>query len=341
MYSPNNSLNYQLKIWLIILLLLITLIILIGGLTRLTDSGLSITTWELFVGFLPPLTDEKWLTYFNLYKTIPEYSEQNSDMNLNEFKVIFWWEWFHRQLGRLVGLSVLLPLIYFTTKHGFWILKKYGFIFFLVCLQGFFGWYMVSSGLVNRVDVSHYRLSIHLVTAFIILSIVFWNFLQLTNLKINQISIKLYSIKLFLFLLFLQLAIGAFVSGMDAGTVYNTWPLMGSSYFPDDSNFIELLDITVFENPSIVQFIHRNLAYLIILVYIYILIFVFNGSNKIFRKPILIIGISLFLQVILGVLTILSGVKIFYASLHQINSILIILSTLYFLHISKYEEKTN
>ena len=341
MYSPNNSLNYQLKIWLIILLLLITLIILVGGLTRLTDSGLSITTWELFVGFLPPLTDEKWLTYFNLYKTIPEYSEQNSDMNLNEFKVIFWWEWFHRQLGRLVGLSVLLPLIYFTTKHGFWILKKYGFIFFLVCLQGFFGWYMVSSGLVNRVDVSHYRLSIHLVTAFIILSIVFWNFLQLTNLKINQISIKLYSIKLFLFLLFLQLVIGAFVSGMDAGTVYNTWPLMGSSYFPDDSNFIELLDITVFENPSIVQFIHRNLAYLIILVYIYILIFVFNGSNKIFRKPILIIGISLFLQVILGVLTILSGVKIFYASLHQINSILIILSTLYFLHISKYEEKTN
>jgi len=341
MYSPNNSLNYQLKIWLIILLLLITLIILIGGLTRLTDSGLSITTWELFVGFLPPLTDEKWLTYFNLYKTIPEYSEQNSDMNLNEFKVIFWWEWFHRQLGRLVGLSVLLPLIYFTTKHGFWILKKYGIIFFLVCLQGFFGWYMVSSGLVNRVDVSHYRLSIHLVTAFIILSIVFWNFLQLTNLKINQISIKLYSIKLFLFLLFLQLAIGAFVSGMDAGTVYNTWPLMGSSYFPDDSKFIEFLDITVFENPSIVQFIHRNLAYLIILVYIYILIFVFNGSNKIFRKPILIIGISLFLQVILGVLTILSGVKIFYASLHQINSILIILSTLYFLHISKYEEKTN
>jgi len=341
MYSPNNSLNYQLKIWLIILLILITLIILVGGLTRLTDSGLSITTWELFVGFLPPLTDEKWLTYFNLYKTIPEYSEQNSDMNLNEFKVIFWWEWFHRQLGRLVGLSVLLPLIYFTTKHGFWILKKYGIIFFLVCLQGFFGWYMVSSGLVNRVDVSHYRLSIHLVTAFIILSIVFWNFLQLTNLKINQISIKLYSIKLFLFLLFLQLVIGAFVSGMDAGTVYNTWPLMGSSYFPDDSNFIELLDITVFENPSIVQFIHRNLAYLIILVYIYILIFVFNGSNKIFRKPILIIGISLFLQVILGVLTILSGVKIFYASLHQINSILIILSTLYFLHISKYEEKTN
>ncbi len=341
MYSLNNSLNHQLKIWLIILLLLITLIILVGGLTRLTDSGLSITTWELFVGFLPPLTDERWITYFNLYKTIPEYSEQNSDMTLNQFKVIFWWEWFHRQLGRLVGLSVLLPLIYFTIKHGFWVLKKYGIIFFLVCLQGFFGWYMVSSGLVNRVDVSHYRLSIHLVTAFIILSIVFWNFLQLTNLKINQISIKIYSIKLFLFLLFLQLIIGAFVSGMDAGMIYNTWPLMGSSYFPDDTNLIELLNVTLFDNPSIVQFIHRNLAYLIVLIYIYLLILVFMDRNKIFRKPILVIGICLLLQVILGILTILSGVKIIYASLHQINSVLIIFSTLYFLYISKYKEKIN
>jgi heme a synthase len=341
MYSLNNNLNYQLKIWLFILLLLITLIILVGGLTRLTDSGLSITTWELFVGFLPPLTDEKWISYFNLYKTIPEYSEQNFSMSLNEFKVIFWWEWAHRQLGRLIGLSVLLPLIYFTIKEGLWVVKKYGIILLLVCLQGFFGWYMVSSGLVNRVDVSHYRLSIHLVTAFIILSIVFWNFLQLTKVQINQISTKLYSVKLFLFLLFLQLAIGAFVSGMDAGMVYNTWPLMGSSYFPNDTNFIELLNINLFSNPSIVQFIHRNLAYLIVLIYIYLLIKIFMDKNKIFRKPILIIGISLLLQMILGILTILSGVKIIYASLHQINSILIIFSTLYFLYIFKYKEKIN
>jgi cytochrome c oxidase assembly protein subunit 15 len=128
---------------------------------------------------------------------------------------------------------------------------------------------------------------------------------------------------------------------MDAGTVYNTWPLMGTSYFPDDSKIIEFLNITVFDNPSIVQFLHRNLAYLIIIVYIFLLISIFKDTNKIFRKPILIIGVSLFLQVVLGVLTILSGVKIIYASLHQINSILIILSTLYFLYISKYEEKTN
>jgi heme a synthase len=341
MYSLNSNINYQLKIWLLILLSLIILIILVGGLTRLTDSGLSITTWELFVGFLPPLTNDKWLDYFNLYKTIPEYKEQNFKMDLSEFKVIFWWEWIHRQLGRLIGLTIFFPLIYFTIKDGLWILKKYGIIFLLVCLQGFFGWYMVSSGLVNRVDVSHYRLSIHLVTAFIILSIVFWNFLELTKIKISKISFKLYSVKFFLFLLFAQLVIGAFVSGMDAGTVYNSWPLMGSSYFPDDSKFIEFFDINFFNNPSIVQFLHRNLAYLILIVYFYLVVFVFKELNNLFRKPILIIGVSLFLQVLLGVLTVLSGVKIYYASLHQINSILIIFSTLYFLYISRYERKTN
>ena len=341
MYSVNSHINHQLKIWLLVLLSLIILIILVGGLTRLTDSGLSITTWELFLGFLPPLTNDKWTEYFNLYKTIPEYQKQNSDMTLSGFKVIFWWEWSHRQLGRLIGLTVLFPLIFFTIKHGSWILKKYGIILILISLQGFIGWYMVKSGLVNRVDVSHYRLSIHLVTAFIILSIVFWNFLKLTKLQTNYISIKLYSIKFFLFLLFIQLIIGAFVSGMDAGKIYNTWPLMGSSYFPDDSKFIELLNISLFDDPSLVQFIHRNLAYLIVIVYIFLLISIFKNSDKAFFNPILIIGISLLSQVALGILTILSGVKIIYASLHQINSILIIFSTLYFLYISKYKEKTN
>ena len=281
MYSQNNHLNKQLKIWMIVLLSLITLIILVGGLTRLTDSGLSITTWELFVGLLPPLTDEKWKDYFDLYKTIPEYKEQNFNMSLNEFKIIFWWEWGHRQLGRLIGLVVLLPMIYFSLKHGLWIIKKYGIIFLLVCFQGFIGWYMVSSGLIDRVDVSHYRLSLHLVTAFIIMSIVFWKFLQLTKIEKNQISINLFSIKLFLFLIFLQLVIGAFVSGMDAGKIYNTWPLMGSSYFPDDSNMIEFLNINVFDNPAIVQFIHRNLAYLIVIVYLYLFYFVFSLGNKV------------------------------------------------------------
>ncbi len=339
MYSQNYSLNSQLKIWMSTLLVMIVLIILVGGLTRLTDSGLSITTWELFIGSLPPLTSEKWTEYFDLYKTIPEYKEQNFNMTLNEFKIIFWWEWGHRQLGRLIGLTVLLPMIYFTIKNGFWILKEYSIIFLLVCFQGFIGWYMVSSGLIDRVDVSHYRLSLHLVIAFIILSIVFWKFLKLTNLKINEINIKLNSIKFFLFLSFLQLIVGAFVSGMDAGKIYNTWPLMGTSYFPDDSIYTDIFNTTVFNNPSIVQFIHRNLAYLIVLIYFYILYLVIKNGNLKLRLPVLIIGISLLFQIFLGVLTILSGVKMFYASLHQINSILIILSTLYFLYITKYKRQ--
>ena len=341
MYSQNNSSNYQLKIWMVSLLVMIMLIILVGGLTRLTDSGLSITSWELFIGSLPPLTNNKWLEYFDLYKTIPEYKEQNFNMTLSEFKIIFWWEWAHRQLGRLIGLTVLLPMIYFTFKNGIWVLKEYSIIFFLVCFQGFIGWYMVSSGLVERVDVSHYRLSLHLVTAFIILSIVFWKFLKLTNLKINEITFKLNLIKFFLFLLYLQLVIGAFVSGMDAGKVYNTWPLMGTSYFPDDSRFVEFFNISLFDNPSIVQFIHRNLAYLICFIYLYILYEVLKNGNSRLKFPILIIGGTLLFQIFLGILTILSGVKIFYASLHQINSILIIISTLYFLYITKYKEIIN
>ena len=341
MYIEKKILKKYISYWLATMFWIVSIMIIVGGLTRLTDSGLSITEWELFSGFLPPLNETQWNIYFNLYKEIPEYKLQNYLMSLDEFKVIFWWEFIHRFLGRLIGIFFIIPLIYFSIKLGFNKSKNLFIIFFLICLQGFVGWYMVASGLVDSVDVSHYRLSIHLVTAFVILSIVFWNFLKLTKIKINQISIKLYSIKFFLFLLFLQLIIGAFVSGMDAGTVYNTWPLMGTSYFPDDSKFIEFLNITFFDKPSIVQFIHRNLAYLIVIVYIYLLFFTFKYSNKIFRKPILIIGISLFLQIILGVFTILSGVKIIYASLHQINSILIIFSTLYFLYISKYEEKTN
>ena len=271
MYSQNSNLNNQLKTWLLTLIGLVILIILVGGLTRLTDSGLSITTWELFVGFVPPLSNDKWIDYFELYKTIPEFSEQNYNMTLKEFKVIFWWEWGHRQLGRLIGLSVMIPLIFFSIKNGSWVLKKYGLIFLLVCFQGFIGWYMVSSGLIDRVDVSHYRLSLHLVTAFLILSVIFWKFLQLTKIQSQYISINTNLVKFFLLLLFLQLIIGAFVSGMDGGKIYNTWPLMGSSYFPDDSKFVEFLNLKVFDNPSIVQFIHRNLAYLIIGIYIYIL----------------------------------------------------------------------
>ena len=200
-------------------------------------------------------------------------------MTLNEFKIIFWWEWVHRQLGRLIGLSVLIPLIFFSIRNGYFVLREYGIIFILVCFQGFIGWYMVSSGLVDRVDVSHYRLSIHLLTAFIILSIIFWKFLKLTKIELINTSIKLFWIKFFILLLFVQLVIGAFVSGMDAGTIYNSWPLMGSSYYPDDSKFSDLLNLNIFNDPSIVQFIHRNLAYLIVIIYLYVLYSVLKNGN--------------------------------------------------------------
>ena len=158
---------------------LISIMIVVGGLTRLTDSGLSITEWQLFSGLLPPLNNTDWINYFDLYKKIPEFTEQNYSMTLDEFKVIFWWEWAHRFLGRLIGISFLLPLLFFTFKEGFKKLLNLYIIFFLICFQGFMGWYMVSSGLVDRVDVSHFRLSAHLIIAFLILSLILWNYLSL------------------------------------------------------------------------------------------------------------------------------------------------------------------
>jgi len=331
MYSQNKIVEF----WLISIFFLVGVMILVGGLTRLTDSGLSITQWELFKGFLPPLTNKSWLYYFELYKNIPEYTEQNFNMSLNEFKVIFWWEWGHRFLGRLIGLSFLIPLIYFYFKHGFQFIKKYLLIFFLICFQGFIGWYMVSSGLVDRVDVSHYRLSIHLLIAFIILSLVLWEYLSIKKFNLNyQIDNNNLPL-IFLILLFIQLILGAFVSGMDAGKIYNSWPLMGNSYFPDDNNIVDLFKISVFDEPSLTQFIHRNLAYFIMAFYIYTFYFYFKRKLNNYFRILVIIGIILLFQIFLGILTVLSGAQIFYSSLHQINTILLVSSSICFLFISK------
>ena len=181
MYTLNPKINYQLSVWLISMFIIISIMIVVGGLTRLTDSGLSITKWELFSGFIPPLNQNDWLVYFDHYKKIPEFELQNYNMTMHEFKIIFWWEWFHRFLGRIIGVSYLIPLIYFSFKIKFSKLLNLYLIFFLICFQGFIGWYMVSSGLVNRIDVSHYRLSIHLLIAFLILSLIFCNYLKYQN----------------------------------------------------------------------------------------------------------------------------------------------------------------
>ena len=221
MYIENIELRKSISTWLLFMFWIISIMIIVGGLTRLTDSGLSITKWELFAGFIPPLSENSWIKYFNLYKEIPEFKLQNYDMTMSEFKIIFWWEWIHRFLGRLIGISFLIPLIYFTYLTSFKKMINLYLIFFLICFQGFIGWYMVSSGLVDRVDVSHYRLAIHLMIAFIILSLIFWNYLNLKSLAHPDKNIN-FGLSLFLLLIiYTQISIGAFVSGMDAGTIYN------------------------------------------------------------------------------------------------------------------------
>tara|TARA_B100001027_G_C16250977_1_gene324403 strand:+ start:105 stop:1055 length:951 start_codon:yes stop_codon:yes gene_type:complete len=307
--------------------------ILVGGLTRLTNSGLSITEWELFKGVLPPLNEEDWNRYFNMYKKIPQFEMLNPNMNLSEFKIIFFWEYFHRILGRLIGLVFLIPLLYFHfSKKVDQKFITFGYIIFsLIVLQGIIGWYMVKSGLVNDVTVSHYRLSLHLTLALIISSLIFW---MIINIRFNNSKsffkfTKLSSpIAILILLIFFQIIIGAFVSGLDAGKIYQTWPLMGYSYFPDDiiiKNFLNLLN---FESHSLVQFYHRNLAYLISFYIIMLSIFIFLKKEKNLFKPLKSLIFFFTLQVFLGIFTLISGLNIYLALLHQINSLLLIFSTI-------------
>ncbi len=341
MYIENSRLKNHISIWLLSMFLIISLMIVVGGLTRLTDSGLSITEWELFSGFFPPMTTESWNNYFNLYKQIPEFKLQNYSMSLSEFKVIFWWEWIHRFLGRVIGLGFLLPLIYFTFKLNLRKLLNLYLIFILICFQGFIGWYMVSSGLVDRVDVSHFRLSLHLIIAFLILSLILWNFLSLRIDKNFSNNISYYLLFTFLVLIFLQITVGAFVSGMDAGQIYNSWPLMGSTYFPDDNEFFNIFKISAFSDPSLVQFMHRNLAYFILIFYFFILIKIYR--RKIFKlyKPINYVGVLLLIQILLGILTLIYGAQIVLASMHQISSIFLVSSSVYLLYLSSNQPPSN
>ena len=334
MYTVNPKINNQLSIWLIAMFIIISIMIVVGGLTRLTDSGLSITEWQLFSGLLPPLNQNDWILYFNLYKEIPEFKLQNFNMTLQEFKVIFWWEWAHRFLGRLIGLFYLIPLIYFSFKVKISKILDLYFIFFLICFQGFIGWYMVSSGLVDRVDVSHFRLSIHLLIAFLILSLIFWNYLKFQNYKYISDGINSIIPFIFLVLILTQIVIGAFVSGMDAGKIYNSWPLMGGTYFPNDNKIENLFKLSAFSDPSLVQFIHRNLAYVIGFFYLLIFFKVYkNKINKLY-KSVNVLGFFIILQIILGIFTIILGAQIYIAAVHQVSSIFLVTSSIYFFFIN-------
>jgi len=334
MYIENNITKNQMSFWLGSMFWIIALMIIIGGLTRLTDSGLSITKWELFAGFMPPLKDEKWIEYFEQYKQIPEFKLQNYSMTLVEFKVIFWWEWIHRFLGRLIGIIFLLPLIFFSFKVRFKKLINLYFIFLLICLQGFIGWYMVSSGLIDRVDVSHFRLSIHLIIAFFIISLILWNYLSLKIDRDFGSKFNNPAIFIFLILIFAQIIIGAFVSGMDAGQIYNSWPLMGSSFYPNDNEIDNFFKLSAFSDPSLVQFMHRNLAYIILIFYLIILFKIYNKKLLNLYFAINLVGLFLFIQIILGIFTLLSGAQIYLASMHQISSIFLVSSSVYLFYLN-------
>ncbi len=340
MHSHDKKINNLFNFWLTGTLFLVFITIIVGGLTRLTNSGLSITEWELFKGILPPLSQITWDKYFNLYKEIPQYKILNSNMSLQEFKVIFYWEYFHRVLGRVIGIFFLFPLIYFHIRKKInknQILPCYT-VLFLIVTQGVVGWYMVKSGLVNDVTVSHYRLSLHLTIAVIIISIIFW---LLLNLR-NNTSYKFFSIKKsntpFLFLIlfiYFQIIMGAFVSGLDAGKIYQTWPLMGYTYLPNDLVLTDLKDLINFENHSLIQFYHRNLAYFLAFYIVALAFFIFKFNILKLYKSIFLVLFFLLIQITLGILTLISGLNIYLASGHQITSVLLVFTAinLYYSHI--------
>ena len=333
MLTYDKSKNKLFYYWLLTTFLMVFLMIIVGGLTRLTNSGLSITEWELFKGVLPPLNISMWNQYFSSYKDIPQYKFINNDMTLEEFKIIFYWEYFHRNLGRLIGLFFLIPLIFFYLKNE--INKKYLItcikIFILILLQGFVGWYMVKSGLVNNVSVSHYRLSLHLTIAFFIMAILFWTLLNIKKKKLAtffQNNKKNYIFYFLIFLLFLQIIIGAFVSGLDAGRIYQTWPSMNSSYFPNDVLINSIYDFFDFNNHGLIQFYHRNIAYLILAYFFFIGYFIYKNNLQKLHKPFFLFSLFLLLQIFLGIITLLSGLNIYLASAHQICSLLLTLSVI-------------
>tara|TARA_Y100000590_G_scaffold466476_1_gene642008 strand:- start:196 stop:1221 length:1026 start_codon:yes stop_codon:yes gene_type:complete len=325
--------NSYVYFWILLITILVGFIIIIGGLTRLTDSGLSITRWDLFSGIFPPLNQAQWEIAFSLYKEIPEYKLQNYSMSLTEFKTIYWWEYFHRLLGRLIGIIYFFPLIFFTYKkllNKNFLLNFY-LIFFLIMFQGFIGWYMVKSGLVERTDVSHFRLSLHLTLAFIIFLLLLWNFLKYTRKNIPFFSKKIpfYLPNILLFLTVVQISSGALVSGLDAGQIYNTWPLMNKNYFPDDANLNIFFSLIFLETPSVLQFLHRNLAYLIFILFLAMVFIIYKRVDFIYMKRnILFVFLALFIQMILGIFTVLYQANIFLASLHQFGSIILVTTLL-------------
>ena len=322
--------------WISLNLLLIFLMVLIGGITRLTDSGLSMTEWSLVTGMIPPLTTGDWIEAFDKYKLSPEFTFKNYDMTIEEFKKIFFWEYFHRIWGRLIGLTYTLPLIYFWVTNKLSSSEK---VFFTILLffgasQAFMGWYMVKSGLAESPDVSHFRLSAHLFIAFLIYSmLLFYLSLKITlkkNIYIskNKESINFSNILIYtcVILIFVTIVSGAFVAGTKAGWAYNNFPLMGETILPPvlletQSNSVEFL----FNDIGFIQFLHRILATATLLIILFTSIYLFRvTTNKVVKRLSKILSFVVILQYILGIIILKLYVPITLGVMHQLGSLIIL-----------------
>ncbi len=336
-----KSKNFQINIWLVSLMSIILLMIIVGGLTRLTESGLSMVDWRLFMGTIPPLSNGDWLQVFEDYKQYPEYQIKNINMTLSEFKYIFWWEYGHRVLGRLIGIIFIIPFIYFALKKYFSNeeLYSYSFLLFLGGAQGIIGWWMVKSGLDVNPYVSHLRLAVHLIIAQIILSLIAYLFLKRLDIGIyknNFSSHKTFFI-FFNIIIFFTVIYGAFMAGLDAGKSFNTWPKMGDNYIPENLIFIEDRLFGFFDNSVFIHFFHRALAYLSFLTILYMCFKHFRGiENKYQKIHFLIVLYLVLIQLFIGVFVVLSNVQVSLGSIHQIiGTLLFVSATCYSLQILK------
>ncbi len=346
--KTSETYNPAIYIWLLTITAMVLTIIIIGGLTRLTDSGLSMTDWRPILGIIPPLTENNWNIVFEMYKVTPEFNIVNKNMSLNEFKYIFWWEWFHRAFARAIGIVFLIPLIYFILKKqvNSNLYRRLSIVFIFGIFQAFVGWWMVKSGLNDNPYVSPYRLTFHLLNALIIFSILLWISMDYRNsIKINFLSKPFtndFYILISIILIFITIASGGFMAGTNSGQSFNTFPLMNEKIIPDDYYIKDLGFYNIFENTVAINFNHRWLS---IFVFFYILFICykfikFDNKNISFILVFLII-FFLTLQVLLGIITLLSNVYIPIASMHQANSILLLSILLISYHQFKFRKEKN
>jgi len=320
-------------------------IIIIGGLTRLTDSGLSMVDWRPILGTIPPLSNNDWNAVFELYKQTPEYLIVNKNMDINEFKYIFWWEWFHRFFARMIGIVFLLPFIYFAFKKylSLSLNIRLFFIILLGIIQAVVGWWMVKSGLSNDPYVSAYRLTFHLFNALIIFTMLTWTSMEYYySKKINffsNIISKEFLIFIAILLTFLTIISGGFMAGTHAGQSFNTYPLMNGRIIPEDYFLSDLGIFNMFENTIAINFNHRWMGTLtFVYTFSLFLFFLFTNFSQISKFIIMSVILTLIIQFFLGILALLSNVYIAYASLHQTNSIILLSTLLISYHQFKYKK---